>query len=547
MSMRRVLFGGVGLALSLFGASASGQDVRTSSPQQQDQPQRGVKLGRPMAIPDTPPVDSGAASGGSGVLRVRGETPIPTPMPPAPAPSPPVILGIPTSGFPLSGGTPVIPIPNPPGTTAPMITEDRGASAGSDPTMLGDPTVLPGSPAVVPSVAPNGVIGLPPGLEAPIYGDCPTGEPAMGRVRRIGQWAFSAEYLMWWTRAADLPPLITTSSPQFNGQLGRGDTTTVLSGPFGETFHSGERFTAVRWFGDSECRGIEGRIFFLGQAASSFTATTGTFPLLARPFFNTNPSTPFFGSDSEIVAETGLASGGVTAQLKNSLWGAEANYRRNLWCSPCGRLDAIVGYRYLDYSEKLTVTESFLRTGQPPAGTTGVPVVAGTVVDMFQTRNQFNGGQIGLAGELRRGRWSLDGRVTVAFGDLSRTADISGGQALLLANGQRVNANGGLLALPGANIGHFSDDVFSVIPEVGVNLGYQITSRLRVFVGYNFLYIGNVLRPANVIDPFIDAARIPNFPQPGNPMPLANIHPVPLFHSTGFFVQGISFGLQFTW
>ena len=35
---------------------------------------------------------------------------------------------------------------------------------------------------------------------------------------------------------------------------------------------------------------------------------------------------------------------------------------------------------------------------------------------------------------------------------------------------------------------------------------------MRFFVGYNFLYIGNALRPEGLIDPDIDVARIPNFP-----------------------------------
>jgi hypothetical protein len=116
-----------------------------------------------------------------------------------------------------------------------------------------------------------------------------------------------------------------------------------------------------------------------------------------------------------------------------------------------------------------------------------------------------------------------------------------------MSNGQVVTANGGLLAITGANAGRYSDSVFSVVPEVGLNLGYQLTSRLKVFVGYNFLYWGNVLRPGNAIDPNIDAARIPNFLPPGA-TPIAGVpRPAPQFHSSGFAVQGISFGLQFNW
>jgi hypothetical protein len=86
------------------------------------------------------------------------------------------------------------------------------------------------------------------------------------------------------------------------------------------------------------------------------------------------------------------------------------------------------------------------------------------------------------------------------------------------------------------------------MPEVGVNVGYQVTTHLRVFAGYNFLYLSNVIRPGDAIDPLVDAARIPNFPLPGNPAPLAGItRPSPLVRTSDFWAQGISFGLQFNW
>jgi len=116
-----------------------------------------------------------------------------------------------------------------------------------------------------------------------------------------------------------------------------------------------------------------------------------------------------------------------------------------------------------------------------------------------------------------------------------------------LANGAVTNFAGGLLALPGANIGRYTQNKFCVVPEVGVNFGYQMTSRMRFFVGYNFLYIGNALRPEGLINQNIDVARIPNFPV-GSGTPLPGIaQPAPQFHLSDYFVQGISFGVQFRW
>jgi len=394
-------------------------------------------------------------------------------------------------------------------------------------------------------------------MEGAIYDDCGTGIPgdpnamvmdgAVGRVAGMGRWWVSGEYLMWWTQAAQVPVLVTTSSPQFNGQLGVGNTTPLISGPFGQTFHSGGRFTLGRWFGNEQIRGVEARGFFLGQAASTTTLSTMMVPFLARPFNNVNPNTPFFGSDSEIIADSVRATGGAQIHLENQVWGGEINYRRNLLGDPCSmcRLDGIIGYRYLDMSEKLTITEQFATL---PGAAIGMPLASGVVFDSFRTTNQFNGGQIGLVGTYQRGRWSLDGRAAVAFGTTNRTLEITGSQNLVMTNGMPATAAGGLLALPGANIGRYSDSVFSVVPEAGLNVGYQLTSRMKLFVGYNFLYMGNVLRPGNAIDTNVDAARIPNFLPPGSAGPVAGPpSPGPQFRSSGFFVQGISFGLQFNW
>jgi hypothetical protein len=229
----------------------------------------------------------------------------------------------------------------------------------------------------------------------------------------------------------------------------------------------------------------------------------------------------------------------------STVWGAEANYRRFLLCNPCSRVDLLIGYRYLDVSEDLTVAESFTRIPGSDL-TIGSPAVSGVVFDKFRTENHFHGGQIGLAGSRQFGRWSLDARGTVAFGTVFQSADISGGQRLTLPDGTVTTAQGGLLAAPGANIGHWTQSRFAVVPEVGVNLGYQVTSHLKVFVGYNFLYLSSAIRPGGAIDPFVDAARVPNLLTPAG-TPVLPPRPMPHFDTSGYSLQGINFGLMYRW
>ncbi len=431
------------------------------------------------------------------------------------------------------------------GTQTPNITEIRPPTSAP----AGNPSSSPGAspPPVatyVPSIPPSNGVFVPPGLEAPLY--APVGWEALQRLTAPSKYYAGAEFLLWWTKSANLPPLVTTSSPQFQGIPGLGDTRVLFGGNFGNTLHAGGRFTIGRWFGDDQIRGVEGRLFFLGRTDSTFAVTSAEYPVLARPFFNVN--TPF-GPFSEVIASPGRGVGAAIIDLQNDVWGAEVNYRRNLWRSCCARLDALVGYRYFGMKERLGITESFISTGANPIRINGIPVVSGTISDIFRAENHFHGGQIGLAWEHRWGLWTFDARATVAFGNVTQLGEIDGGQTLLLANGQTVRYAGGLLALPNANIGRYSHNQFAVLPEVGVNIGYQLTSHMRLFVGYNFLYLGNALRPERMIDTNIDIARIPNFAVPGGgTTPVAGLpRPAPLFRTNDFFVQGINFGLEFRW
>ena len=55
-------------------------------------------------------------------------------------------------------------------------------------------------------------------------------------------------------------------------------------------------------------------------------------------------------------------------------------------------------------------------------------------------------------------------------------------------------------------------------------------------------------REANgVIDPMIDAARVPNLLPAGAGTPINPIRPMPVFHTSGYYIQGINFGLVYRW
>jgi len=131
------------------------------------------------------------------------------------------------------------------------------------------------------------------------------------------------------------------------------------------------------------------------------------------------------------------------------------------------------------------------------------------------------------------------------LGTVQQQAIISGYQQLNTNTGT-INAEGGLLALPGTNIGTWSQNRFGVMTDAGLTLGVYVTPNVRLGVGYNLMYLNSVVRPANQIDQTLDVTRIPNFPVGNVPAATGGRPSAYPLRTTDFFVQGITFSLMWT-
>jgi hypothetical protein len=339
----------------------------------------------------------------------------------------------------------------------------------------------------------------------------------------------NAETLLWWIKGTKPPPLVTVggANDQFPGALGQPGTSVLFGGrSIDQDLFSGGRFTLGLWCDKCHDLGIEGSFFYLSQQSTKFSATSGGSPVLARPFFNAGTGL----EDAELIAFPNLLAGTVNVALTTRLLGAEANLRTNLCKGCCYRVDLLTGFRFLGLDENLTINES-LQTLQVPGG--------GFVVsDRFNTRNRFYGGQVGLDTELRRGRWFLDLKGKVALGSNNEVVNISGNTITTDPRTGTTALAGGLLALS-TNSGHFTREMFVVAPEGTINIGYQITDNVRAYVGYNFLYLSNVVRPANQIDRSVNTSFLP----PATPS--LPVRPAFVFKGTDFWAQGVNLGLEF--
>lgn len=345
------------------------------------------------------------------------------------------------------------------------------------------------------------------------------------------------EYLLWWLQTGTIPVLASTSNNGGFGFLNNPGSTAILGpGRFGPSLMDGMRIRAGTWFHGGGT-GLDASFFFLGRRNTGFAVGSDTTPIITRPFFAPNPGVA--GEFGEQVAYPGQSTGSLAVESNTSLWGADINLL-NCVCRTCdSRSNWFLGFRHLNMQEGLRITENLIAGPMAPQPL-GTSIV---VQDSFQTRNRFYGAQLGWGVGRTRGRFDIDGRVSVALGSTHQELEIAGFQAITPPGGQTATYSGGLLAT-GPNLGTFSRNRFSVVPEFTMNLGYLFSPNFRAYVGYNLIYWSNVIRPGEQIDRTVDLTYIPNGPA----VPFSGqVRPQPLFRSSDMWVQGIQFGAEFRW
>jgi hypothetical protein len=112
---------------------------------------------------------------------------------------------------------------------------------------------------------------------------------------------------------------------------------------------------------------------------------------------------------------------------------------------------------------------------------------------------------------------------------------------LTTLSGAQSSLPGGILATP-ANIGSYFRSPFAVVPEAYLNLGYQLSPRVALRVGYSFMFVSNVLRPGNQVDRTVSANLLPSDPTYGSAGP--NL-PAYHFHASTYWAQGLNLGLDY--
>jgi hypothetical protein len=367
--------------------------------------------------------------------------------------------------------------------------------------------------------------------------DHPSCAPLPADAAPCARWWGSAEYLFWVTKDAPLPiPLITSGPSAGNLQPAFGQQVVIGGEGIDAQPQSGGRFILGAWVDPERNLGVEGSYFFLanhGIRQSASSPGDAASPSLALPFFDVTVP----GESSTSISLPGEFAGFVTLNTTTRLQGGELSAVSVVTRGARFDLVALGGFRTVHLGEDLTLDIS-----SPGVG--GFTDTFRTH-DAFQTRNQFYGGQVGLRGEFRSGPLFVQGAAKAALGTMHETVNVSG---VLLTDdfsspGVLQTFPGGYLALP-TNIGQQSRDRFAVVPEATVNVGWQFGSHLRAWAGYTFLYLSDVVRPGDQIDRGINPTQAPSIigSQAG---PLVGpARPAPIFHTSDFWAQGVSFGVE---
>jgi hypothetical protein len=380
--------------------------------------------------------------------------------------------------------------------------------------------------------------------ECPMDCEIPCGAP--------GRFWFRADFMMWWTNGTELPPLVVAGPPNTPAteiEVTYGDSTVLTGGrPAVRTTFGGWLDRRHRW-------GIEADWLYLSGMSNHFEQSTQPGTQVGRPLYDLEKNVLAYELADSVVVDGEDYFNSTGFWLRYNLCccenccgtcdgceeaGCEAGCggcggpECGTCCDPCGlhycRADLLVGYRYYVLGDKLSIHETL---------GTQTPAAFFDITDTFRTHNEFHGAEIGLSGELRRGRWGFNVLTKMAVGSARQRAYIDGVTHQTTSQGTATYNNGIYATIPNMSGSPYTRDQFTVIPELRLELSYQMTCRLRTYVGYDLLYWAPIWRAGDQIDLYIDPRNFAPLPQTGR-------LPLPTFPGqySSFLAQGLNVGLE---
>ena len=304
-------------------------------------------------------------------------------------------------------------------------------------------------------------------------------------------------------------PLLTTGTSGILFQ----PSTSILFGDRNVDFNlfSGLRLEGG-YFLDRENRfslDLSGFWFFPNTESFAIASDDKGNPRILRPIFNvdTNKEGGFLRS------QPGSIAGTVFIDNKSDMGGVELNARYHSYINERFHADALFGFRYLRLAEQLRIQDQITPLRKNFLTFRGTFVNAPDSLadeDVFRTVNQFFGPQIGGRLAWEYGPFTPEGFVKLALGAGEEKTTIDGSTTKISPAGNQT-VPGGILAVP-SNMGNHSRTVMGIVPEVGLNLGVELTQHVRLNLGYSLLLWNHVVRPGSQYDRSVNPNQVPGSP-----------------------------------
>lgn len=404
---------------------------------------------------------------------------------------------------------------------------------GAGTAAAGDvPAAVAAMPVEMPAATTATGTGVVPATASMVYSNAPeAGTCSTDTLCFTPRAWIGADYMVMYISPMNTPGLIQVV-PSANAVVGGALVPTAAATKvFPEDRQlTYDAFQGVRLRGgiDFDKWGIEASGFSTQTNTQSGAINSdGTSLAVGRQYFNAAT-----GANSTLYSSLPGAngySGGIGVQVDSQIWGAEINYRTPGYTFLADRVDYLAGYRTLNLSEGIVISD----VSNFPGG------IGLHIVDVIRTRNQFNGAQIGFqshAGAVERGL-GVEGGFKIGLGSMRQEISMGGSNTYYVGGIPDPQA-GGFYA-QGANAGLFTRERIATVSELNLGLTYKFTRNVQISFGYNLIYASSVIRPGEAIDPSINENQVRYI---SNPTPTPVLAPYQRWNANDFWVQGMTFG-----
>jgi len=349
------------------------------------------------------------------------------------------------------------------------------------------------------------------------------------------RWWFMGELLLWRVDGARLAPLVTESPDPLPPRLNLPTTDVIAGGNVtGNSWRTGYRLELGVWFDDCQETALIGDYFNVGQDDYDYFFPGNSGRVVGRPYFDAEDG----DAAARIISEPGEVDGTISVTADDDFQGAGLTLQQRVYLvgdaagyGPSTQVMVLGGYRFFSYDSQLSIHDYYRDdNGQSYSH------------DLFNTDNEFHGGEIGvLARFTQTGCW-FDGSVRLAIGGHEKRATVNGSTATI-PNGMPVEfAEGGLLTSSETNIGTYTDSRFRFIPTFRLEAGVYLTPQWTFQAGYTAIIWGGVARAAALTPPdlAVDPRNIPPVMPGGGASPF-----FPGIGGSELVAHGLDLGIEY--